>query len=61
MNVAGAMIVQPVHHGFDHSYVTDVMQRHPGKFKASLVIDPCLLRAEKCAMHDPLHMSPVLG
>ena len=42
VDVAGAMIVQPVHHGFDHSYITDAMRRYPGKFKASLVIDPYL-------------------
>jgi predicted TIM-barrel fold metal-dependent hydrolase len=55
VNVAGAMIVQPVHHGFDHSYVTDAMRRYPGKFKASLVIDPWLSPEDAVAEIDRLH------
>ena len=55
VNVAGAIIVQPVHHGFDHSYVTDVMRRYPGKFKASLVIDPHLPPAAAAAEVERLH------
>eukprot|EP01050_Picozoa_sp_SAG11_P022614 SAG11_NODE_4318_length_1950_cov_1.737979_2_plen_169_part_00 len=55
VNVVGAMIVQPVHHGFDHSFVTDAMRRHPGKFKASLVIDPHLEPAVAAAEVARLH------
>eukprot|EP01051_Picozoa_sp_SAG22_P004405 SAG22_NODE_234_length_14360_cov_13.245915_17_plen_280_part_01 len=53
--VAGAMIVQPVHHGFDHSYVTAKMKEYPGKFKASLVIDPLLSPADAVAEIVKLH------
>ena len=55
VNVAGAMIVQPVHHGFDHSYITDAMRRYPGKFKASLVIDPHLAPRAAAAEVQRLH------
>jgi predicted TIM-barrel fold metal-dependent hydrolase len=55
VNVAGAMIVQPVHHGFDHSYITDTMRRYPGKFKGSLVIDPHLSPASAAAEIVRLH------
>ena len=55
VNVDGAMIVQPVHHGFDHTYITDAMQRYPGKFRSSLVIDPYLSPEDAVAEINRLH------
>jgi hypothetical protein len=38
--VAGALIIQPGNHGFDHSYVTSVLQAHPDKFVGMLLANP---------------------
>lgn len=40
VNVKGALIVQSSTHGFDHSYVTNVMKTHPGKFVGCLLANP---------------------
>jgi hypothetical protein len=34
------MIVQAANHMYDHSYVTSVLQAHPGKFVGCLLADP---------------------
>jgi len=31
--VDGALIVQPINHQYDHSYVTQALKDHPSKFK----------------------------
>ena len=41
VNVVGAMIVQPVHHGFDHNYITQKMKEFPQHFKVGLAAMPC--------------------
>lgn len=38
--IAGALIVQPGNHAFDHSYVTSVLRAHPGRFVGCLLADP---------------------
>jgi len=38
--VKAALIVQPKNHGFDHSYMTSVIRRHPSRFKGMLLADP---------------------
>ena len=38
--VDGALIVQPINHKFDHSYVLSALQQHPGVFKGMLLHDP---------------------
>ncbi|NQW16028.1 MAG: amidohydrolase [Chloroflexi bacterium] len=38
--VDGALIVQPIHHGFDHSYVNDVLEKYPDKFVGMALADP---------------------
>ena len=38
--VDGALIVQPIHHGFDHSYVNDVLAKYPDKFVGMALVDP---------------------
>lgn len=40
--VDGALIVQPINHKFDHSYVVDAMKKYPDKFKGMLLHDPSL-------------------
>ena len=41
-HVDGALIVQPINHKFDHSYVTNAMKKYPTKFKGMLLHDPSL-------------------
>lgn len=40
--MTGALIVQPIHHKFDHSYVEHVMQTWPGRFKGMCLANPTL-------------------
>ncbi len=39
-DVAGALIVQPIVHGFDHSYVDDTLEKWPDRFTGMCLIDP---------------------
>lgn len=38
--VDGALIVQPINHKFDHSYVTSVLKRYPSKFSGCCLANP---------------------
>jgi len=38
--VDGALIVQPITHKFDHSYVLAALKSHPSKFKGMLLFNP---------------------
>ncbi|CAA2995114.1 4-sulfomuconolactone hydrolase [Olea europaea subsp. europaea] len=38
--VDGALIVQPINHKFDHSYVTSVLKKHPYKFVGCCLANP---------------------
>jgi Amidohydrolase len=38
--VAGALIVQPLHHGFDHSYVRAALRHYPDRFKGMILYEP---------------------
>ena len=40
--VDGALIVQPINHKYDHSYVANAIKKHPTKFKGILLHDPLL-------------------
>lgn len=40
--VDGALIVQPINHKFDHTYVSDAIAQYPTKFKGMLLHDPSL-------------------
>jgi predicted TIM-barrel fold metal-dependent hydrolase len=40
--VHGALIVQPINHKFDHSYVLSAMKTYPDRFKGMLLYDPSL-------------------
>ncbi|KAK1415874.1 hypothetical protein QVD17_31662 [Tagetes erecta] len=39
-SVDGALIVQPINHKFDHSYVTSVLKKHPSKFVGCCLANP---------------------
>ncbi len=38
--VAGALIVQPIVHGFDHTYVDDTIAQWPDRFTGMCLVDP---------------------
>ena len=38
--ISGALIVQPIHHGFDHRYVTDTLGRWPDRFIGMALVNP---------------------
>ncbi|KAL7094032.1 hypothetical protein ACP275_11G075900 [Erythranthe tilingii] len=38
--VDGALIVQPINHKFDHSYVTSVLKKYPSKFLGCCLANP---------------------
>ncbi|KAI5431545.1 hypothetical protein KIW84_035653 [Lathyrus oleraceus] len=38
--VDGALIVQPINHRFDHSYVTSVLKKYPNKFVGCCLANP---------------------
>jgi predicted TIM-barrel fold metal-dependent hydrolase len=38
--VAGSLIVQPIVHGFDHSYVDDTLAQWPDRFVGMCLVDP---------------------
>ena len=39
-DVAGALIVQPIVHGFDHAYVDDTLASWPDRFVGMCLVDP---------------------
>ncbi|CAK9144349.1 unnamed protein product [Ilex paraguariensis] len=39
-SVDGALIVQPINHKFDHSYVTSVLKKYPSKFVGCCLANP---------------------
>ncbi|XVF44295.1 hypothetical protein PTKIN_Ptkin02bG0109100 [Pterospermum kingtungense] len=39
-SVDGALIVQPIHHKFDHSLLTSVLKKHPTKFVGCCLANP---------------------
>ncbi|KNA25617.1 hypothetical protein SOVF_004850 [Spinacia oleracea] len=38
--VDGALIVQPINHKFDHSYVTSILKKYPSKFSGCCLANP---------------------
>ena len=60
-NVQGFMIVQPIFHGFDHSYVTHCIEKYPAPFKGMLLIDPTLSVEAAVAEVRRLHAAGYIG
>ena len=52
--VQGALIVQPIHHKFDHSYVIQAIKQHPTIFKGMLLHDPSLSKDDAISRLDNL-------
>jgi predicted TIM-barrel fold metal-dependent hydrolase len=48
--IDGALIVQPINHKFDHSYVHLAVTSHPEKFKGMILYDPSM--SEQDAFHQ---------
>jgi predicted TIM-barrel fold metal-dependent hydrolase len=59
--VAGALIVQPISHKFDHSYVIDAMKKHPSRFKGMLLHDPSLSEDEAVTRLEDLALKGFVG
>ena len=59
--VAGALIVQPINHKFDHSYVTHALQTHPTRFKGMLLHDPSLDTTEAVSRLENLALQGYVG
>ena len=59
--VDGALIVQPINHKFDHSYVTDAMKSNPGRLKGMLLHDPSLSEEEAVETLENLALTGFVG
>lgn len=59
--VDGALIVQPINHKFDHSYVEDAVSAHPGKFKGMLLHDPSLTSEMAVSRLEELALKGFVG
>lgn len=59
--VDGALIVQPINHKFDHSYVAEAMRAHPGKFKGMMLHDPSLSAEAAVARLEELVLGGFVG
>lgn len=53
-NVAGAVIIQPINHKFDHSYVGRALKQYPDRFKGMLLLDPTLSPSDALEKLDEL-------
>ncbi|KAL3937713.1 MAG: hypothetical protein SGBAC_007240, partial [Bacillariaceae sp.] len=59
--VRGSLIVQPINHKFDHSYVISAIKDHPGKFKGMLLHDPSLSSEEAVERLEQLALKGFVG
>lgn len=59
--VDGALIVQPINHKFDHSYVTSAIQTHPTRFKGMFLHDPSMTEADAISTLDDLALAGFCG
>lgn len=59
--VDGALIVQPINHKFDHSYVIEAMKAHPDKFKGMLLHDPSLNEKDAVERLEELALKGFVG
>ena len=60
-NVKGALIVQPINHKFDHSYVLNAMKEHPTKFKGMLLHDPSMSKDQAVSRLEDLALQGFVG
>jgi len=59
--VDGTLIVQPINHKFDHSYVLSAIQEYPEKFKGMLLHDPSLPSEEAVSKLEELALKGFVG
>jgi predicted TIM-barrel fold metal-dependent hydrolase len=59
--VAGSLIVQPINHKFDHSYVTNAIENYPDRFKGILLHDPSLSREDAITRLEDLTLKGYVG
>lgn len=59
--VSGSLIVQPINHKFDHSYVTSAIKDHPAQFKGMLLHDPSLSSEEAISQLENLALKGFVG
>ncbi|CAJ1940444.1 unnamed protein product [Cylindrotheca closterium] len=59
--VGGSLLVQPINHKFDHSYVISAIKEHPEKFKGMLLHDPSLSSEEAVLRLEQLALKGFVG
>lgn len=59
--VDGALIVQPINHKFDHSYVIEAMTKHPTRFKGMMLHNPAESAEEAVARLEDLALKGFVG
>jgi predicted TIM-barrel fold metal-dependent hydrolase len=59
--VDGALIVQPINHKFDHSYVLSAIQSHSDRFKGMLLHDPSLSTVDAVSRLEDLSLQGFVG
>lgn len=59
--VDGALIVQPINHGFDHSYVAAAIAARPSVFKGMLLHDPSRVAADAVSDLERLLLDGFVG
>lgn len=59
--VSGALIVQPINHRFDHSYVINAIKSHPDRFKGMLLHDPSLPEYQAVSRLEELALNGFVG
>ena len=59
--VAGALIVQPANHNFDHSYVTAALRAHPDLYRGMCLANPTLEPEAAVAELARLHAEGFVG
>ena len=59
--VDGALIVQPINHKYDHSYVSAAVAEHPNRFKGMLLMDPSAEVDEALTQLDDLRSKGFVG
>ena len=60
-SVDGSLIVQPINHEFDHSYVMKAIEKHPNRFKGMLLHDPSLSPEEAVSRLEDLALKGFVG
>jgi predicted TIM-barrel fold metal-dependent hydrolase len=59
--IDGALIVQPINHKYDHSYVLEAIRSHPDRFKGMLLHDPSLETSAAVARLEELVLQGFVG